>query len=130
MKGVGEQPALEVDAVFGGALSILELFEGDLGTFDENFILGNRGVEGADEFHEVGLPFDSIDEEIRVIGGTRADLVNERGFRLELSRKGDERVVFHEASDPMIDLGGWAILAVICQAEVLDRVSETKAGNL
>ena len=49
MKGVGEQPAFEIDAVFGGALSTLQFFERDFRAIDENFVVDDGSVERADE---------------------------------------------------------------------------------
>jgi hypothetical protein len=50
LEGVGEEPALELDAVFGGVLAGLEFVQGGFGAADEGFVVEDRGVEGCDEF--------------------------------------------------------------------------------
>jgi hypothetical protein len=49
LQGVGEEPALELDAVFGGAFAGLEFVHGGFGAVDEDFVVEDRGVEGGDE---------------------------------------------------------------------------------
>jgi hypothetical protein len=39
LQGVGEEPALELDAVLGGAFTGLEFVQGGLGAIDEDFVV-------------------------------------------------------------------------------------------
>jgi hypothetical protein len=59
-------------------------FQGGFRAFDEDFVVNDRGVEGRDEFEEVGLAFDEVGEEIGIVGGQGLELVEERLLRLQL----------------------------------------------
>jgi hypothetical protein len=59
---VREEPALELTAGLGGAFAILEFVQGGLDAVDEDFVVEDRGVEGCDEFEEVGPAFDEVGE--------------------------------------------------------------------
>jgi hypothetical protein len=67
LQGVGEEPALELDPVLGGAFAGLEFVEGGFHAVDEGCVIDDRGVEGRDELEEVGLALDEIAEEIGVV---------------------------------------------------------------
>jgi hypothetical protein len=75
---MGEEPALELDAVFGAAFAGLEFVQGGFGAIDENFVVDDRGVESRDEFEEIGLAFEEVGEEIGIVRGQVAELVEER----------------------------------------------------
>jgi hypothetical protein len=75
---VGEEPALELNPVLGGAFAGLEFVQGGFRAVDEAFVVDDRGVEGRDEFKEVGLAFNDVDEEIGILGGQGTELVEER----------------------------------------------------
>ena len=45
--GGAETGSLELDAVFGGAFAGLEFVQGGFGAFEEDFVVGDRGVEAA-----------------------------------------------------------------------------------
>jgi hypothetical protein len=66
---MGEEPALEFDAVLGGAFAGLEFVQSGFGAVDKDFVVDDRGVEGRDEFEEVGLAFEEVGEEIGILGG-------------------------------------------------------------
>jgi|GEM_PF-5530556 len=59
LQGVREEPALELDAGLGGAFACLQFVQGGFGAVDEAFVVDDRGVEGRDEFGEIGLAVDS-----------------------------------------------------------------------
>jgi len=67
---VGEELAPELGAVFGRASAGLEFVQHGFGAVHKAFVVDDRGVEGRDEFEEV-------EEEIRVVHGHGADLVEE-----------------------------------------------------
>jgi hypothetical protein len=50
---------------------------GGFGAFEEDFVVGDRGVEGRDELEEIGLAFEEVREEIGVVRGQGAELVEE-----------------------------------------------------
>jgi hypothetical protein len=60
LQSVSEEPALELDAVLGGAFSGLEFVQGGFGAVGEGFVVDDRSVEGRDEFEEIGLTFDEV----------------------------------------------------------------------
>jgi len=95
LQGMGEEPALELDAVFGGALAHLEFVQGGFGAVDEDFVLDDRGIEGRDEFEEIGLAFEEVGEEIGIVRGEGAELVEEclLGLQLLAERKRGSRVM-------------------------------------
>jgi hypothetical protein len=74
----------ELDAVLGGAFARLEFVQGGFGAVGEGFVVEDRGVEGRDEFEEVGLALDEVGEEIGVVRGQGAELVEERLLGLQL----------------------------------------------
>jgi hypothetical protein len=80
----------------GGRAQGLEFVQGSFRAFDEDFVVNDRGVEGRDEFEEVGLAFDEVGEEIGIVGGQGLELVEERLFRLQLLTKRKTRVAVHE----------------------------------
>ena len=81
MKGVGEQPAFEVNAVFGGAFAALQLFEREFYAVDQNFVVDDRSVERADELNEIGLALDE-DHRKNPRHRRRAREFGRRGFAL------------------------------------------------
>jgi len=94
---MGKEPALELDAVFGRAFTFLEFVQGCFGAIDEDFIVDDRGVEGRDEFEEVGLAFEDVYEEIGIVRGEGAELVEERLLGLQLLAGREARVACHES---------------------------------
>jgi hypothetical protein len=96
LQGVGEEPALELDAGLGGAFAILEFIQRGFGAVDEDFVLDDRGVESRDEFEEIGLGFDEVGEEIGILGGQGAELVEECLLRLQLLAERNAWVAVHE----------------------------------
>jgi hypothetical protein len=62
----------------------LEFVQGGFGAVDEGFVVDDRGVEGGDEFEEIGLAFEEVGEEVGILGGQGAELVEERLLRLQL----------------------------------------------
>ena len=50
---------------------------GGFGAFEEDFVVGDRGVEGRDELEEIGLAFEEVREEIGVVRGQGVELVEE-----------------------------------------------------
>ena len=74
------EPALELDAGLGRAFAILEFVQGCFGAVHENFVINDRGVECRDEFEEIGLAFEDVYEEIGIVRGQGAELVEERLF--------------------------------------------------
>jgi hypothetical protein len=84
LQGVGEEPAFELDAGFGGALARLQFVEGGFHAVDEGFVVDDRGVEGCDEFEEIGLAFEEVGEAIRVVRCQGAELIEERLLGLQL----------------------------------------------
>jgi hypothetical protein len=62
----------------GGAFAGLEFVQHGFYAVDEGFVVDDRGIEGRDEFDQVGLAFDEVAEEIRVVRGQGAELVEER----------------------------------------------------
>jgi hypothetical protein len=73
LQGVREEPALELDPVFGGAFARLEFVQGGFGAVGEGFVVDDRGVEGRDEFEEVGLAFEEVGEKIGIVRGKGAE---------------------------------------------------------
>jgi hypothetical protein len=51
---------------------------GGFGAFEEDFVVGDRGVEGRDELEEIALAFEEVREEI--VRGQGAELVEEGCF--------------------------------------------------
>jgi hypothetical protein len=84
LQGVREEPALELDAGLGRAFAGLEFVQGGFGALGERFVIDDGGVESRDEFEEVGLAFEEVGEEIGIVGGQDAELVEERLLRLQL----------------------------------------------
>jgi hypothetical protein len=74
----------------------LEFVQGGFGAVDEDYIVDDRGVEGRDEFKEVGLTFEEVGEEIGVVRGQSAELVEERLLRPQLLAERKAWVVVHE----------------------------------
>jgi hypothetical protein len=89
-------PDAELNPVFGGAFAGLEFVQGGFGAVGEGFVVEDRGVEGRDEFEEVGLAFDEVGEEIGVVRGQGAELVEERLLGLQLLAERPARVAVHE----------------------------------
>ena len=92
LQGVGEEPALELNSVFGAAFAGLEFVQGGFGAVDKDFVVEDRGVEGRDEFEEIGLAFDEVGEEIGIVRGQGAELVEERLLGLQLLAERKTRV--------------------------------------
>ena len=86
----------ELNPVFGGAFARLEFVQGGFGAVDEDFVVDDRGVEGGDEFEEIGLAFDEVGEEIGIVRGQGAELVEERLLGLQLLAERKARVAVHE----------------------------------
>jgi hypothetical protein len=57
----------------------------------------SRGVKGRDEFEEIGLAFEDVYEEIGIVRGQGAELVEERLFGLQLLAERAARVACHES---------------------------------
>jgi len=53
---MGKEPALELDAVFGGAFARLQFVQGGFGAVDEGFVVDDRGIKGCDEFERLVSP--------------------------------------------------------------------------
>jgi hypothetical protein len=87
LQGVGKEPALELNPVFGGAFARLEFVQAGFDAVDEGFVVDDRGVEGRDEFEEIGLAFDEVGEEIGILRGQGAELVEERFLVPEIYRR-------------------------------------------
>jgi hypothetical protein len=68
----------------GGRAQGLEFVQGGFRAFEEDFVVNDRGVEGRDEFEEVGLAFDEVGEEIGILHGQSAELVEKRLLSLQL----------------------------------------------
>jgi hypothetical protein len=92
---VGEEPALELNPVFGGAFARLQFVQGGFGAVDKDFVIDDRGIEGRDEFEKVGLAFDEVGEEIGILRGQGAELVEERLLGLQLLAERKTRVAVH-----------------------------------
>jgi len=75
LQGMSKEPALELDAGLSGAFAILEFVQGGFRAVDENFVVDDRGVEGCDEFEEIGLAFEEVGEEIGILAGQGSELV-------------------------------------------------------
>jgi hypothetical protein len=54
LQGVREEPALELDVVFGGTFAGPEFVQGGFGAVDDDFVVDDRGFEGRDEFEQIG----------------------------------------------------------------------------
>jgi hypothetical protein len=72
-------------------------FQGGFGAVGEGFVVDDRGVEGRDEFEQVGLTFDEVGEEIRFVRGQGAE---ERLLGLQLLAERAARVAVHESLQP------------------------------
>ena len=97
MKSVGEQPAFEVNAVF--ARRVCDPASFSIAGFTPSTRISSSRIEassGADELNKISLAFDEITEKIRVIGGERANLVDEGLLCLEFLAERKARVVVHE----------------------------------
>jgi hypothetical protein len=57
-----EEPTLELDTVLSGAFAGLEFVQGGFDAVGEGFVVDDRGIEGCDEFEEIGLAFDDVYE--------------------------------------------------------------------
>ena len=69
---------------------------GGFGAVDERFFVDDRGVEGRDEFGEIGLAFEEVGKEIGILDGQGADLVEEGLLGLQLLAERKTRVAVHE----------------------------------
>lgn len=98
MKRMGEKPAFHVDAVLGRVPSSLELLDDGLYALDERFVVGDRGVERTDQFNEIGLALDDVREEVGVVCGEGADLIEQGLPRFEFARERNAGIAVHEAS--------------------------------
>jgi hypothetical protein len=94
---MGKEPALELDAVFGDAFARLQFVQDGFGAVDEGFVVDDRGIKGCDEFEEIGLAFEEVGEEIGIVRGQGAELVEERLFGLQLLAERVARVACHES---------------------------------
>jgi hypothetical protein len=54
------------------------LFGKAFGAVDEGFVVDVRGIEDRDEFEEIRLAFEEVGEEIEILRGQGAELVEER----------------------------------------------------
>jgi hypothetical protein len=61
------------------------------------FAAWTESVEGRDEFEEIGLAFEDVYEEIGIVRGQGAELVEERLFGLQLLAQRKTRVACHES---------------------------------
>ena len=50
----------ELDAVVGGALAGLEFLQHGFRALGGDFVVEDRGVEGRDEFEQIGLAIDEV----------------------------------------------------------------------
>jgi hypothetical protein len=67
------------------------------GAVGEGFVVDDRGVEGCDEF-EIGLAFEEVGEEIGILRGWGAELIEERLLGLQLLAERPVRVAVMTAS--------------------------------
>jgi hypothetical protein len=94
---MGKELAPELGAVFGRASAGLEFVQHGFGAVDKAFVVDDRGVEGRDEFEEIGFTFDEVGEKIGIVRGQGVDLVEERLFCLQLLAECAAWVVCHDS---------------------------------
>jgi hypothetical protein len=96
LQRVGEKPALQLDAVLGGAFAGLEFVQGGFGAVGEDFVVEDRGVEGRDEFEQIGLALKEVGEEIGILRGQGAELIEEGLLGLQFLAERTAWVAVHE----------------------------------
>ena len=97
---MGKEPALELNPVFSAAFAGLQFVQGGFGAVDKDFVVDDRGVEGRDKFEQIGLAFDEVGEEIGIVRGQGAELVEERLLGLQLPAEGKAWIAVHEYLQP------------------------------
>jgi hypothetical protein len=81
----GKEPALELDTGLCGAFADLEFVQRGFGDVDKDFVLDDRGVD------------DEVGEEIGILGGQGAELVEERLLGLQFLAERNAWVVVHDS---------------------------------